>query len=79
MIFTGARLHGVPSGLHLTGLVSGHGHQGQTHWLLFLFEVKGRLTLLPPAHSGGGSNFSRAMVHTRLVRAMRKAERRAAP
>ena len=29
-----------PSDLHLTGLVSEHGYQGQTHWLMFLFEVK---------------------------------------
>jgi hypothetical protein len=65
--------------LHSTVLDSGHGHQGQAHWLLFLFEVKGESTLLPPAHSGGGSNCSRAMVHTRLARAMRKAEQRAAP
>ena len=38
-----------PSDLHLTGLVSEHGYQGQTHWLMFLFEVKAKLKTLPPA------------------------------
>ena len=28
-----------PADLHLTGLVSEHGYQGQAHWLMFLFEV----------------------------------------
>ena len=37
--------------LHLTGLVSEHGCQGQTHWLMFLFEVKVKLKLLPPPHA----------------------------
>jgi len=39
--------------LHLTGLVSEHGYQGETHWLLFLFEVKRRLASLPPVHAEG--------------------------
>jgi 8-oxo-dGTP diphosphatase len=39
--------------LHLTGMVSEHGYQGQTHWLMFLFEVKPRLTTLPPVHLEG--------------------------
>ena len=42
-----------PSDLHLTGLVSEHGYQGQAHWLMFLFEVKPRLERLPPAHREG--------------------------
>jgi len=33
--------------LHLTGLVSEHGYQGQTHWLLFLFEVRRKLAAVP--------------------------------
>ena len=37
-----------PEHLHLTGLVSEHGYQGQSHWLMFLFEVKLRLAMLPP-------------------------------
>ena len=43
----------APSDLHLTGLVSEHGYQRQTHWLMFLFEVSPRLTSLPPIHPEG--------------------------
>lgn len=42
-----------PGDLHLTGLVSEYGYQGQTHWLMFLFEVKPRLKVLPPVHKEG--------------------------
>ena len=42
-----------PSDLHLTGLVSEHGYQGQAHWLMFLFEVGPRLEKLPPIHREG--------------------------
>jgi 8-oxo-dGTP diphosphatase len=45
--------------LHLTGLVSEHGYQGQTHWLMFLFEVKRRINALPPAHREGRFAFFR--------------------
>jgi len=38
----------APRDLHLTGLVSEHGYEGQAHWLMFLFEVKVKLTRLPP-------------------------------
>ncbi len=48
-----------PSDLHLTGLVSEHGYQGQSHWLMFLFEVKPRLALLPAAHREGRFEFFR--------------------
>jgi len=41
------------SDLHLTGIVSEHGYEGRSHWLLFLFEVKRRLTALPPPHREG--------------------------
>src|SRR5689334_68307 len=37
-----------PSDLHLAGLVSEHGYQGQSHWLMFLFEINRRLAELPP-------------------------------
>lgn len=37
-----------PADLHLTGLVSEHGYDGHAHWLMFLFEVKPRLTRIPP-------------------------------
>ena len=46
-----------PADLRLTGLVSEHGYQGQTHWLMFLFEVKPRLTETPPAHREGRFRF----------------------
>ena len=46
-----------PQDLHLTGLVSEHGYQGLTHWLMFLFEVKPRLKLLPPIHKEGRFQF----------------------
>jgi len=43
----------VPGDLHLTGLISEHGYQGQAHWLMFLFEVGPRLRHLPPPHREG--------------------------
>src|ERR1017187_5351957 len=46
-----------PEDLHLTGLVSEHGFQGRTHWLMFLFEVKPRLKTLPPHHAEGRFQF----------------------
>lgn len=50
-----------PADLHLAGLVSEHGYQGQTHWLMFLFEVLPRVaTLPPPHHEGRFGFFSRA-------------------
>jgi 8-oxo-dGTP diphosphatase len=46
-----------PKDLHLTGLISEHGYQGQTHWLMFLFEVGPRLQVCPPAHREGTFKF----------------------
>jgi 8-oxo-dGTP diphosphatase len=43
----------TPGELHLTGLASEHGYQGQAHWLMFLFEIKPRLKTLPPLHREG--------------------------
>jgi len=43
--------------LHLTGLVSEHGYEGQAHWLMFLFEVKPRLQTLPSQHREGRFQF----------------------
>ena len=43
--------------LHLTGLASEHGYQGQNHWLMFLFEVLPKLTELPPPHREGRFKF----------------------
>src|SRR6266576_4309518 len=39
-----------PTELHLTGIVSEHGYEGQAHWLMSLFEVKKRLAHLPQPH-----------------------------
>lgn len=46
-----------PQDLHLAGIVSEHGYEGQGHWLMFLFEVKPRLASLPPAHREGRFQF----------------------
>jgi 8-oxo-dGTP diphosphatase len=46
-----------PSDLHLTGIISEHGYGEAAHWLMFLFEVKPKLTQLPPAHVEGVFGF----------------------
>ena len=46
-----------PVDLHLTGVVSEHGYQGQSHWLMFLFEVRRKLDFLPAAHREGRFQF----------------------
>ena len=43
--------------LHLTGLISEHGYEGQAHWLIFLFEVRSKLRSLPPPHPEGRFQF----------------------
>jgi len=43
--------------LHLTGIVSEHGFQGQSHWLMFLFEVKTKILNLPAPHREGRFQF----------------------
>ena len=43
--------------LHLTGLVSEHGYQGRTHWLMFLFELNVKLKAPPPPHAEGRFQF----------------------
>jgi 8-oxo-dGTP diphosphatase len=47
----------TPADLHLLGIVSEAGYQGQAHWLMFLFEVKVRLRDVPPPHDEGRFNF----------------------
>ena len=42
-----------PVDLHLAGIVSEHGYQGQSHWLMFLFELKTNILSLPPPHPEG--------------------------
>jgi 8-oxo-dGTP diphosphatase len=49
------------SDLRLAGVVSEHGYLGESHWLMFLFEIKPRLERLPPAnHEGRFQFFARA-------------------
>lgn len=45
------------SDLHLAGIVSEHGYQGQSHWLMFLFEVTRKLSEKPPPHREGRFEF----------------------
>ena len=47
----------TPGDLHLTGIISEHGYEGQAHWLIFLFEVKQRLQSLPQEHREGVFRF----------------------
>ena len=56
----------TPGDLHLTGIVSEHGYEGQAHWLMFLFEVKRRLKKLPPQHREGTFAFFPPQDLTRL-------------
>ena len=46
-----------PPDLHLTGIISEQSYLGQSHWLMFLFEVKTRLQKLPPLHREGRFEF----------------------
>jgi len=43
--------------LHLTGLISEDGYEGNTHWYIFLFEIKPRLNQLPPSCEEGEFQF----------------------
>jgi 8-oxo-dGTP diphosphatase len=43
----------LPCDLHLAGLISERGYQGQAHWLMFLFEVLSKLESVPPPHPEG--------------------------
>ena len=47
----------TPADLHLTGIVAERGYLGQSHWLMFLFEVKSRLHVTPPPHREGTFKF----------------------
>jgi 8-oxo-dGTP diphosphatase len=52
--------------LHLTGIVSESGYQGQAHWLMFLFEVKPRLNAVPRPHREGRFAFFPASALSKL-------------
>lgn len=56
----------APADLGLTGLVSEHGYEGSAHWLMFLFEVKSRLTTIPPPMREGRFEFFTRESLTRL-------------
>lgn len=43
--------------LRLTGIVSERGYEGQSHWLMFLFEIQPRLSRIPPPHREGSFCF----------------------
>jgi len=45
------------SDLHLAGIVSEHGYQGESHWLMFLFEIKPKLDEAPQDHREGRFQF----------------------
>jgi 8-oxo-dGTP diphosphatase len=47
----------TPRDLHLTGLISEHGYEGQAHWLIFLFEIRLRLKSSPAPHREGRFEF----------------------
>ena len=47
----------TPRDLHLTGIVSEHGYEGQAHWLMFLFEIRPRLMSVPSPHREGRFEF----------------------
>jgi 8-oxo-dGTP diphosphatase len=47
----------TPADLHLFAVISEAGYMGQAHWLMFLFEVKPRMTRLPPPHEEGRFEF----------------------
>lgn len=56
----------TPTDLHLTGMVSEYGYEGQAHWLMFLFEIKPRLHSLPPPHDEGEFAFFTKAALSRL-------------
>ncbi|MGH7996571.1 MAG: NUDIX hydrolase [Opitutaceae bacterium] len=52
---TGVEL--APSDLHLFGVIAEKAYEGQSHWLLFLFVSRRRLTALPPDMREGRFGF----------------------
>lgn len=47
----------APQDFHLTAMVSERAYEGETHWLMFMFELKIRLKELPPVHHEGKFEF----------------------
>lgn len=46
-----------PQDFHLTMMVSERAYEGETHWLMFIFELRRRLEKLPPPHDEGVFEF----------------------
>ena len=46
-----------PLDLHLIGIITEHGYESQAHWLMFLFELKKKLSKLPPPSDEGPFQF----------------------
>ncbi len=59
-----------PLDLRLTGIVSEHGYLGQSHWLMFLFEVTKKIKATPKAHREGRFQF----FHRQALSALRVPE-----
>ncbi len=50
-------IQATPQDFHLTGMVSERAYEGETHWLMFVFELKTRLKVLPAPHREGVFEF----------------------
>jgi 8-oxo-dGTP diphosphatase len=46
-----------PQDFHLSGMVAEHAYEGETHWLMFMFELKLCLKDLPSLHAEGRFEF----------------------
>jgi len=46
-----------PKDFHLAAMVSERAYENEIHWLMFMFELKPRLTALPPPHAEGVFQF----------------------
>jgi 8-oxo-dGTP diphosphatase len=64
----------TPADLHLLGIISETGYEGQAHWLMFLFEVRVRLNEVPAPHREGRfAFFARAAIdQTKIPRTDRE-------
>ena len=47
----------APSDLHLFAMISEKAYEGEAHWLLFLFECRRPIAMLPPAMAEGRFGF----------------------
>jgi 8-oxo-dGTP diphosphatase len=50
-------LHITPAQAHLTGIVTETGHEGNAHWLMFLFDITAKVDSVPPPHREGSFAF----------------------